>query len=108
MGTLSGEVTLVLSFLPPSQCGSTLKKKIFAPGGANSFTLRVDPISEGVRCPGKEIRNNKNCLPSKNGGLFMVVYPYTLIFCLILLYFQERPYGSRGQQWSSFTSSFSA
>ena len=49
----SNSSVLISAYLLNGKWGSTRKEKEFAPVGANSFTLRVDPILDGVCCRGK-------------------------------------------------------
>ena len=48
--------------------GFYTKRKEFAPKGSKFFPVRVDPISEGTWCAGKQRGSHKSCLPCKNGG----------------------------------------
>ena len=57
MGILSVETTLPFSVLLPI-LGSTLKRKEFAPVGANSFHFRVDPFVK-VLSSGEASRKSK-------------------------------------------------
>ena len=47
-GTLSGEVTLAFTYLLPVTRQVYSQRKEFAPLGANFFSLRVNPSSEGL------------------------------------------------------------
>ena len=47
VGTLSGEATLPLSFLPSLLEGGYSKMKEFAPQGANPFVFECTPFQKG-------------------------------------------------------------
>ena len=75
---VNGEATLLFSFFVSHLIRGQLLEKRICSLRSKFFPLRVDTILKEVHCPGKETGSHKNCLPLKNGRLFMVVCPYTL------------------------------
>ena len=59
MNTVSGVATLLKLFCLPSGKGVYSERKDFAPFGANSFPLIVDPFSEEDWYAGRQNRKSK-------------------------------------------------
>ena len=69
MGTLSGEATLLFSFLCHLGIRCQLLKKRVCSPWSNFFSLRGDPIFGRLRNPGKQTGSQKkNCLPLKTSS----------------------------------------
>ena len=60
MGKHSGEATILFSILPSFIIKALLLKKRIAT--LCIIFLRVDPILEGLHCPGKQTRSHKSLL----------------------------------------------
>ena len=62
MDTLSGDITLPCSFLPPFSMGSFLEEKNLLLQ-EQIVTLGVDLILEGLHGQGKQTGSNRSCIP---------------------------------------------